>query len=80
MNKLIPILIIASIFVLFGCTSSPVCGDLVCEEIEKNVDSVYYCENDCIIDNPTIVLPPSFDANFYTEKESYTIGEQITIQ
>jgi len=86
MNKLILILIILFILALFGCTqSTPVCGDMVCGIDELSSDSSYYCPSDCGIEeekgpSQELTLPDSSDANFYTDKTVYQVGEKINIE
>jgi len=88
MNKLILVFVVLLVLVLFGCTQSgPVCGDLVCGMDELSSESSYYCPSDCGIDDSNFMslgwergVPESIDANFFTVKENYEVGEQINIQ
>jgi len=60
---------------LSGCTTTPVCGDGVCSALEDNVNSPYYCVEDCGFVEPVCgdgvcsALEDDVNSDYYCEKD-----------
>jgi hypothetical protein len=51
--SLLVVFVVVSVAIfLSGCTGQPVCGDGVCEYLEMNPSSPFYCSQDCGVKEP----------------------------